>query len=107
MSSTQGDRFNSNKPKISLIDPDFIIGLSTALTFGAKKYGVNNWKKGLYVTESMDSLQRHLMEFMKGNDSDEESKLLHIDHAIANLMFIRYFSNTIFDDRQIDKMESV
>jgi len=95
----QGTRYNAGKPRISLVEPDFIRGTAEVLTFGAKKYGANNWKKGLPVSEIYDSLMRHLLAFRNGENIDDESKLMHLDHCAVNLMFIRHFQGTKWDDR--------
>ena len=37
---------------------------------GCKKYGVNNWKKGIPVSSYIDSAVRHLLKYIRG-DQDE------------------------------------
>jgi hypothetical protein len=53
--------------------------------------GENNWKKGLELQSILDSAQRHLIEMMKGEFVDKESKLLHAHHVICNMMFWVHF----------------
>lgn len=84
------DRFNEGKLKWSLVDLASLESLVRVLMYGAEKYAPNNWKKGLPITEICDSLMRHLKSFMEGEDNDEESKLPHIGHMMANLMFMSY-----------------
>lgn len=92
-------RYNEGKPRLSLIEPDFILGLGEVLTFGATKYKAHNWKKGMYTSFIIDSLMRHLMKFINKEDIDSESKLKHLDHIACNLMFLRHYAGTEFDDR--------
>ena len=35
---------DAGKPMVSLMEPKFILGVSEILTFGAEKYGKDNWK---------------------------------------------------------------
>ncbi len=60
------------------------------LTYGANKYEANNWQKvdsGRYVS----ALIRHLLDdYVKKEDCDKESGLLHTSHMHCNAMFIDY-----------------
>lgn len=100
MEKETGKRYNQAKPRLSLVEPDFTEGLAKVLTFGAEKYGVGNWKKGLKVTEVIDSLERHILEIKKGEEKDKESGLPHWAHAAANLMFLAHFEGGTWDDRE-------
>lgn len=86
----QGDRFNEGKLKWSLVDWDAFEEMVRVLMFGAKKYDAHNWKKGLKVTEIVESLQRHVNAIMRGEDIDPESGLPHIGHIQCNVMFLGY-----------------
>ena len=91
MSEELGNRFNAGKLQWSLIDFTAIEDMVRVLEFGKSKYGEDNWKKGLVQKQTLDSLSRHLIELMKGNPIDEESKLPHIAHVMANAMFYAHF----------------
>lgn len=97
-----GNRYNSNKPKWSLVDYESLLPLVQVLEFGASKYGENNWKKGLSYTETTESLLRHVYSFLQGEDTDEESKLHHIGHILCNAMFLSYMikNRPNLDDRR-------
>lgn len=58
------------------------------LTYGAKKYDVDNWRKGFDFRGLLDSLERHLLEFKDGKDFDEESGLPTLAHIAANVAFL-------------------
>jgi hypothetical protein len=38
---------------------------------GATKYGRNNWKKGIPLSRYVDSLYRHLWQFMEGDETED------------------------------------
>jgi len=110
--SLQALRFNQGKVKLSLLlsAPDALKGVARVMEFGAKKYGRDNWMKGLPYTEVLDSGLRHLLAFSNGEELDPESELPHIDHALCNILFLGQFMRTRpeFDDRILhvrDKVE--
>lgn len=86
-------KHDTDKPMVSLVEPDFIIGVAEILTFGAKKYGINNWKQATKqdIRRIKDSLLRHTLAYTSGILLDEESGKSHAYHAACNLMFLNYF----------------
>lgn len=86
----KADRFNTNKPKWSIIDFPSIEPLVKALEYGANKYSRDNWKKGLDEDEIIDSTLRHLIKLNQKEDIDEESGVMHEGHIMANMMFLVY-----------------
>lgn len=78
-----------------------IVGVATVMAFGEKKYGRDNWRKGMAWTELCNSALRHLLAFTNGQDKDPESNLLHLDHAAACVGFLRTYIRTHpeLDDR--------
>jgi hypothetical protein len=84
---------DTDKPRVSLVDPKFILGISEILTFGANKYGANNWKtaKTTDIPRYKDALLRHLLAYLDGEYIDPESKKPHLYHIGCNLMFLDYF----------------
>lgn len=97
---TTGLRYNEDKPRLSLVSPWALEGLAAVLTYGEKKYttetqsGAHNWRKGLSWMETIDSLERHLIDFKKGIDTDDGPKgsgLPHIDLLACNAMFLSEF----------------
>jgi hypothetical protein len=84
-------RHNTDKRKWGLISFFALEPMVQALEFGTKKYGIDNWKKGLDKKEVLESLMRHLVSLMDGELRDKESNILHIGHIFANAMFWSYF----------------
>lgn len=52
--------------------------------FGAKKYAAWNWSKGIARVQLCCSLLRHTFAFIRGEDRDPESGLMHTDHILWN-----------------------
>jgi len=100
----QMSRDNSGKPKLSyMLDfPHTSAEVANVLEMGAEKYARNNWKKGAPMTETEDSLMRHLLAFHNGEDLDEESGMSHLAHVICNAQFLLenyYMHGGDIDDR--------
>ena len=87
---TEFQKFDKDKNRIELIEPEFIEGLGSILTFGANKYVSHNWKKG-DRDRYYGALQRHLLAYRKGERFDPETGKSHLYHATCNLMFLDYF----------------
>lgn len=104
-----GTRYNSGKPKWSLVPQSALLPMVEVLEFGAKKYAAFNWQKGLKVTEICESLKRHLDSFMEGEDIDPESLLSHIGHIQCNSLFLSWMikNRPDLDDRYKPKKQPV
>lgn len=101
-------RYNSGKPKYSLLRTSCFKDCVSVLEYGRNKYSDfdedgnmtydarNNWNNGLVLSEVIDSLKRHIAEIEDGNMIDPESGLPHIGHIQANAMFLG--SSVIYND---------
>ena len=91
-SFTAGQKDDKEKNRLDLIEPEFIEGVGKVLTFGANKYEPNNWQK---VEDAKDryyaAALRHLIAWRKGEKTDPESGLSHLDHVACNIMFLQHF----------------
>lgn len=68
--------------------------------YGSRKYSANNWRKGLPITEQMDSLLRHLNAFFNEyEDIDPESGVHHLGLAQCNLAMM---VNTLINHPELD-----
>jgi hypothetical protein len=62
--------------------------IGKVLTFGSKKYGDHNWRKGFKWSRLLGAALRHLMAFLGGEDKDPESGLSHLAHAGCCVVFL-------------------
>ena len=81
-------KFDVEKPRMDLLDAQALEGLAAVLTFGAKKYAANNWRKGISNSRLIAALLRHLCAIQRGEETDPESGLPHIDHVGCCWMFL-------------------
>ena len=85
-------KFDQDKPDVSLVCPEFILGTADILTFGAQKYGKRNYLESKgdpdYYERLYAALQRHLLAYASGEVLDPESKKPHLFHAAANLAML-------------------
>lgn len=91
------DSFNkddSGKIMPSLIEPEFMIGLANVLTDGASKYGLNNWKECKDTRRYEDALYRHLLQYLRGENTDSDSGHHHMLHIACNAMFLHWFNES-------------
>lgn len=51
---------------------------------GVLKYSPWNWSKGLSRAQLLSSLLRHTFAYLRGEERDKDSKLLHTDHILWN-----------------------
>ena len=79
----KGIKFDDGKLQYSLIPPEIKLYLAEILTFGAKKYAPNNWKK-IDVQRYYDAFERHMTAFQLGEENDQESGMHHLKHALTN-----------------------
>lgn len=91
-------RYDSGKPRYSLIPPEALHALSVILTKGMEKYDKRNWEKGMDWSRCFDSLQRHLWAWWGREDKDAESKESHLWSALANIVFL-----LTYEQRKIGK----
>lgn len=89
----EGLRYNNGKPRYDLIHPVAERGLVDVLTKALDKYPEFNWERGMNWRTVIASLKRHLAAFEMGEEYDEESGLLHIDHVQANAHFLSTYQH--------------
>ncbi len=86
--SPGGLKFDSDKPRMDLLDPYAIEQLALVLGFGAHKYAAHNWRKGIAVSRLIAAALRHLFALARGEDTDPETGLSHAAHAMCCCMFL-------------------
>lgn len=82
-----GRKDDEGKPRHSLLPFAGLEAVTQVLEYGAKRYSDNNWRK-VDSARYVDATLRHLFAFCKGEYYDADSKLPHLAHAAANLLFI-------------------
>ncbi len=90
---TRAAHFSEDKSGVDQIPVDVLMEWGQVYTFGASKYGRNNWKLGTEYHEFYASALRHLFAFWGGEDIDPESGLSHLVHALWNIAAIRHYQN--------------
>ena len=97
---TKADRFNQGKCRLAMIPLDCHKWEADGFAYGSSKYSKDNWRKGMLISEQMDSLFRHLNAFYNENtDIDEESGVHHLGLAQCNLAMI---INTLNNHPEMD-----
>ncbi len=96
-----GTKADQDKVRVDLLDAAALEGLAKVLTFGAKKYSAHQWRGGISYLRLIGALLRHLFAIMRGEDTDPESGLPHIDHLGCCWMFLSSMMKTRpdLDDR--------
>lgn len=83
-----GKKFDGGKPLMGCLPPHAELEIAKVLTFGAEKYGRDNWRTlDSLQTRYTDACMRHLNAYRRGEVVDEESGLHHLAHAMCCLMF--------------------
>lgn len=99
----EAKRFDNNKNRLDLLPAYSLNEIAKVFTFGAAKYGANNYRNGMSWSRCIASLERHLNAFKQGIDIDDESFLQHLAHIGANTMFLLEYTKTHpeLDDRDL------
>lgn len=86
-----GKKFDTGKLRYDLIPAKCLEQIAKILTFGAEKYGENNWQK---LEDAKNryyaALERHQQAKRQGEQYDKESGLLHSAHVAVNAIFMLY-----------------
>lgn len=90
-SQTGAIKYDSDKLKWNLLPLEPIEQLVKVLTFGAKKYGAEQWKKMEDKDRYYAAMMRHIAAWRNGEPNDPETGLHHLTHAMTNNMFLLYF----------------
>jgi hypothetical protein len=106
---TEGMKHDTEKPRLDLLDPEFLEGIGEVLTFGARKYAAHNWRNGLSASRLIAAAYRHLGAINKSEDLDPESGLPHTHHLACCVQFLSWTlkHKPEFDDRWKEPVASV
>jgi len=107
----QAFKYDGGKPRMDLLDPEFLVDVAKVLTVGSAKYDQsqkvfqNNWRQGgMRWGQVYAAAQRHMNQFWAGEELDAETGLPHVAHSACNMMFLHYYARNArhLDDRDLD-----
>ena len=89
----KGKKYDSGKSMVGTlcrVFPRALLGIGQCIEFGTRKYPKpDNWKlvDGAF-TRYQDSMMRHYLKFLAGQENDSETNLLHLKHMVWNALAI-------------------
>jgi hypothetical protein len=86
--TTEGLKYDTDKPDMSLLSSIAILELTRVLDFGKRKYSSHNWRNGISTSRLLAAMLRHVFSYLCGETYDPETGLSHIAHAMCCCMFI-------------------
>lgn len=101
---SEGIKHDDNKLRYDLLPAEALEDVVRVYTYGAKtKYEPRNWQKGLSWCRIFAAIMRHMWAWLRGEDRDPESGLLHPAHAAWGcLALLEYHrTHTELDDRPV------
>jgi len=75
------------------------VDLAKVLTFGARKYKPNNWRKCSDTGRYLAAAHRHNNAILAGEVKDQETGFEHRAHVLTNLMFLDVLGLTYGEDK--------
>lgn len=87
MKEQEGKKYDTGKLLLRLSPPEAIRAMGEVLTYGAGKYGHNNWR-GVEAFRYEAALLRHWLAWREGEWLDAESGLPHLWHVLCNAAFL-------------------
>lgn len=85
---TLGMKYDSGKPRFSLVPRKALMRTIDVLEAGAKKYSEHNWRKVDNAEQRyLDAAFRHFVDHMDGQYLDPETNLPSLAHALCCIMF--------------------
>lgn len=109
VTSPTGGQKGTKPERLDLVPAVPLLGWSRVLAYGADKYDEHNYRKGYKWSLSFAALMRHLWAFWNGEDTDPESGLPHLDHAMFHVGALRTFmeEHPDYDDRYTTNTEEI
>ncbi len=102
MNNSKFRKQDVGKTRFGLVPPNAYRVVAEVLTYGAEKYGVNNWCAGAVYSRYVDALERHLNAWKSGENLDPESEQNHLAHvACCTLFLLEYQLSGLGEDDRI------
>jgi hypothetical protein len=87
-----GVKYDNDKPQWSLMQWGALTEVVDVLTYGAKKYSPDNWKKVPNARQRyLDAGFRHFTAYAAGEKNDSETGMSHLAHAMCCMLFLLAF----------------
>lgn len=99
---------DKGKLRLDLVPPQIEEAIARVLMAGMDKgYPPRNWEKGILYSKQLASIQRHLKEIQKSNDTDSETKLPAIEHLLCRvaMLLVTMQRHPAMDDRPLVAQE--
>lgn len=75
----------SGKGMMNLIPANAILRVSRHFEYGGKKYGYDNWQKGIPNSRYVDAALRHLFKYLAGCQDED-----HLSAAVWNVLCLMW-----------------
>lgn len=99
---SEGIKHDQDKAPLALIPPEAEEEEAKVWAFGAKKYGLHNFREGLQYLRILSALRRHTNALIRGEDRDPETGLHHAAHIrCCAAMLIVFKDRKDLDDRYV------
>ena len=103
-----GLKFDEGKLRYELVPPSSLRELVQVYTDGARKYGAENYMKGLSWKRVIAALMRHVEAYRSGESWDTESGSPHLAHAAwACFTLMVYEELELGEDDRVFRKEEV
>lgn len=84
-----GQKHDTKKPRWDLLPWEAQSQIVDVLTFGAEKYGPDNWRDLPFARRRYAAAAfRHIVAWLKGERQDPESGLHRLAHAACFILFL-------------------
>ncbi len=84
----EANKADHDKRRFYLLPYDVLPDVVRVMEFGARKYGENNWQKGMKWSRVFSALMRHMVAWWTGERSDKETGMSHLAHAACCILFL-------------------
>lgn len=94
--------YDEGKEPLAMLPWAAIDELSRVQAYGHSKYkDFNNYRKGMEVTRNLSCALRHIRDYLNGADTDHESGLNPLGHAMCRVAFVlqNLHDGVAIDDR--------
>lgn len=100
--SQTATKFDKEKNRLELLPPLALEEIGKVMTFGAVRYGTDNWRKGMAWRRLIGAALRHTMAFARGENTDPDTGICHLAHAACCILFLlNYYLTAVGEDDRV------